>query len=304
MSKIPSYGKVYNLGRPEVATIFDGPVLVQEKVDGSQFSFGVLGGELHIRSKNTAIDPDTRPAMFGPAVDTVLDRYRKGMLEEGIVYRGEAFQSNKHNHLAYDRAPRGNIVLFDVERDYVRGDQYSVRAHALLLDVECVAEVSLDNAESVDDLEPLLDRTSQLGGCRIEGLVFKSLTERDPRTGQRLMGKLVSPKFREDQRAEWKRENPNKNDAIARIATRYANEARFRKAVQHLDEQGLLEHSPRDISKLMDEVVRDILEEEGDTIREHLLSWAMSKGGMRKRMVGDIPDWYKNLLLERQFDRG
>ena len=43
--------------------------------------------------------------------------------------------------------------------------------------------------------------------------------------------------------------------------------------------------------------MRDILEGR-DTIREHLLAWAMSKGGMRKRMVGDIPDWYKNLLLE------
>ena len=303
MSKIPSYGKIYNLGRPEVASIFDGPVLVQEKVDGSQFSFGVLDGELHIRSKNATIDPDNPPAMFRPAVETVLQLGSAGMWPPGVVYRGEAFQSNKHNHLAYDRAPKGNIVLFDVEVGYERKDQASIAIEASCLGIEPVAEHTVESF-TLETLEAALDRTSQLGGCKIEGLVFKSLTQTDPRTGQRLMAKLVSPKFREDQRAEWKEKNPNKNDALARIAMRYANEARFRKAAQHLDEQGILEHSPRDISKLMDEVVRDILEEEGDTIREHLLAWAMSKGGMRKRMVGDIPDWYKNLLLERQFDRG
>ena len=32
---LPSYPKVWNLGHPHIENLFDGPVVVQEKVDGS-----------------------------------------------------------------------------------------------------------------------------------------------------------------------------------------------------------------------------------------------------------------------------
>lgn len=38
VSAIPSYPKIYAVGHREVRDIFRFPVLVQEKIDGSQFS--------------------------------------------------------------------------------------------------------------------------------------------------------------------------------------------------------------------------------------------------------------------------
>ena len=35
-----SYPQIYNLGHKAIAGIFDDDVLIEEKIDGSQFSFG------------------------------------------------------------------------------------------------------------------------------------------------------------------------------------------------------------------------------------------------------------------------
>jgi len=37
--RLNSYPSIYNLGHHAIATLLDAPVLVEEKVDGSQFSF-------------------------------------------------------------------------------------------------------------------------------------------------------------------------------------------------------------------------------------------------------------------------
>jgi ATP-dependent RNA circularization protein (DNA/RNA ligase family) len=38
---ILSYPSIYALGHRAIRELFDGPVVVEEKIDGSQFSFGV-----------------------------------------------------------------------------------------------------------------------------------------------------------------------------------------------------------------------------------------------------------------------
>lgn len=66
MGAIASYPQVFNLGHRAVADLFLDPVTVQEKVDGSQISFGIMPQyeaghptgmyELHIRSKGREKD--------------------------------------------------------------------------------------------------------------------------------------------------------------------------------------------------------------------------------------------------------
>jgi len=46
-----SYPKVWNLGHPNIAMLFEEDVTVEEKIDGSQFSFGIFHGELKCRSR-------------------------------------------------------------------------------------------------------------------------------------------------------------------------------------------------------------------------------------------------------------
>lgn len=48
---INSYPSIYSLGHRYISELFSGPVVIQEKIDGSQFSFGNLNGKLFCRSK-------------------------------------------------------------------------------------------------------------------------------------------------------------------------------------------------------------------------------------------------------------
>ena len=43
---IHSYSKVYQIGHKVIRDIFNDEVLIEEKIDGSQFSFGVIDGVL------------------------------------------------------------------------------------------------------------------------------------------------------------------------------------------------------------------------------------------------------------------
>lgn len=55
MSDLRSYAKILTLGHRALEPIADQMVVVEEKVDGSQFSFGVRDGVLLMRSKNAII---------------------------------------------------------------------------------------------------------------------------------------------------------------------------------------------------------------------------------------------------------
>src|SRR3990167_11221944 len=108
-----SYPSIYNLGNKAVADLFSVPVIIQEKIDGSQFSFCVTEeGEVLVRSKGQVINAEAPTSMFKRAVGTVLSL--KGSLHPAWTYRGEVLDKPKHNVLAYDRVPHGNVILFDI----------------------------------------------------------------------------------------------------------------------------------------------------------------------------------------------
>src|SRR5208282_2714926 len=115
MSKVSSYGKVWALGHKQAIDILDGPVVIQEKVDGSQFSFANIGGELLCRSKGQQIgDGGNYEGMFAKAVKTADLIMRTCTLPEGMCVRGECLEKPKHNTLGYSRVPDGNIAIWDI----------------------------------------------------------------------------------------------------------------------------------------------------------------------------------------------
>src|SRR5438445_2697648 len=115
MSEIHSYPKVWALGHGACQGILDDPVRVQEKIDGSQFSFMKEGaGVVHYRSKSAVVRPED-PGMFAKAVVAV--REVEHLLVPLWTYRGEFLMKPKHNVLAYERTPRGNVILFDINMD-------------------------------------------------------------------------------------------------------------------------------------------------------------------------------------------
>jgi len=95
MSSWHSYPKIYALGHREVKDIFSSEVIIQEKIDGSQISFGIFDGELKIKSKSKELVLDAPDKMFIKAVNIINDI--KDRLHDGWTYRGEYLVKPKQN---------------------------------------------------------------------------------------------------------------------------------------------------------------------------------------------------------------
>lgn len=275
-----NYGKVYHFGHRDVRGILDKPVYVEEKIDGSQFSFGVtLGGELWCASKNKLLDLNTEDKLFKKAIATVEDL--QVHLATGAVYRGEAVCAPRHNKLAYGRAPEKGLVLFDVQYCdglYVsRGTLEDIAEELDLEIVPCLASGALTQQQVLD----LVDGPAYLGKCGREGIVIKSQD-----THNRLKCKIVSDGFRETKRlAKLKGSH-----SVGSTIEQYRTEARWDKAIQHLREDGALTGTPKDIPAVLREIARDLKDECEDEIKEVL--WPKLWKEIVKGVSQGAPEYY------------
>lgn len=299
MDRIASYPKVYALGHPNIRDLFDGPVVIQEKIDGSQFSAGVVNGELKMRSRGAELYTDNPNKLFAGAIQTFQQFKDDGQLPEGVCWRGEVLSRPKHNALAYERVPRGNVILFDADTGPERRvDPEGLKLIGDSLDLEVVPTLFIGEVTGLDQLHTLLSSTSILGGP-IEGIVIKNYARFNEKDGKMLMGKLVRPEYQELHQKEWRKANPSRGDIVQALITQLRNEARWMKAIQHLRDAGLLEHSPRDIGALIREIQDDMVEEESARIGEALLKYAMPQ--IRRGVTSGFPEWYKDQLAQSQF---
>jgi RNA ligase len=297
LSSWHSYPKIFALGHRAIAELFLDDVLIEEKVDGSQFSFGRFGGELKCRSKGATLNVEYPEKMFAEAVETAksLD------LIDGWTYRGEYLKKPKHNALAYDRVPNKHIILFDIntaEEEYLTYDDK--RKEAERIGLEIVPIIHSGRVSDPSTLLAFLERESILGGQKIEGVVAKNY-HRFGMDKKALMGKYVAEAYKEVHSAEWKESNPTTGDVIQRLILQLRTPARWNKAVQHLRENGELTETPKDIGNLIKEAQRDIEEECSDEIKESLYRYAISH--IKRGVTGGLPEWYKEQLLQLQFTK-
>jgi hypothetical protein len=292
---IHSYGKIYHLGHRAVADIFDGTVVIEEKIDGSQFSFGRIGDRFFARSRSVEINLEDPQKLFAPALD-----HLKGQIDampDGYVFRGECVSKPRHNTLAYDRTPRGFVMLFDVDTG---GEFYDARKEewADRLGIEAVPLIYQGIITGREQIDAMLERTSVLGGQKIEGVVIKNYGKfgDDHRI---LMAKLVRADFREQNDANWKQTKPGQKDIVGRVVDSLRTIPRWRKAVEHLRDRGDLAEAPQDIGKLLKELSVDTEAECADEIKEALYQWA--RGDILRGVQRGFAEWYKSGLAERQF---
>src|ERR1051325_8872762 len=104
------FPKILHIGDGQIADLFDGPVEITEKVDGSQLGFGKENGRLFVRSKGKEQDLDNPDKMFVQAVEYV--KTIEDIIPDNHTFYGEYLQKPKHNTLAYDRIPKNHIALF------------------------------------------------------------------------------------------------------------------------------------------------------------------------------------------------
>ena len=307
-----SYPSVFNLGHRAVKTLCDYPHVCEEKIDGSQFSFGVFdlcdeenSTELRVRSKGAVMLASAPEKMFTKAVESV--KARQHLLHVGWTYRAEYLRKPAHNVLAYDRVPDGHLVIFDVSTDDQGWlDPDEKREEAQRIGLECVPVLNRYTdgdyeTMTLERLRMMLDTTgSMLGGQLIEGVVIKPLVPLFGVDKKTLMGKFVSERFKESHAHSWREGNPTSGGIIDRLAKQYTAEGRWLKAVQHLREVGLLTDSPADIGKLIPEVRKDVGQECKNEIMRVLWKWAWPH--LERRLTAGLPEWYKELLLKRQFE--
>jgi hypothetical protein len=300
---ISSYSSPEQLGHRYLENLWDGgPVYAQEKVDGSCGGAAVISSTFHFRSRNQQLDVDAPDKMFALAVQSLRELADKGLLTDGYTYRGEVVTREKHNTLRYGRIPKGGMILFDVDKgnqDYMTPGG-ELEEEAARIGLECVPLLGVFYQKpSLDELNALIDRESILGGCLIEGAVFKNPRQYD-RTGKVLMGKYVRPGFSELNNVDFRQRNPSRSDVVQSVIDTYCTEARWRKAVQHLREEGKIEGVPQDIPLLMREVSEDVLRECGQDIKDKLFDFFWKKE-ISKGITKSLPDWYKRELVSSQF---
>lgn len=303
---ITTYGKVLAFGTTDrrIHGVLDGPVVVQEKIDGSQFSFGIPEYETEVicRSKGQLIetaDGTNGGGLFQGAVTHALSLGRRDMISPGWVYRGEAMSKEKHNTIRYGRVPAGNIVLFDVQRPdggYLSMTELFLEAERI--GVEVTQVFYDDEIITMDELKSLLGSESMLGEHSIEGVVVKNyanLVDHGDGVLRPQRAKLVDAAFREDHKKDWKNRNPGRGDVINLICEELGTSQRYGKCVQQLAEAGRLQGDPRDIGPLMKAFSEDLADEEAAYIKDRLFEVFIKDivRGASKR----LPYWYKEKLL-------
>lgn len=312
-SGVPSYPKVLTVGSRHTENVFDGRVSVQEKVDGSQFGFGVdASGAVCCRSHHRQIALDEGPeaaGMFDLAAGFVAGRFAEWAKASGLrdsYFYAEYLRKPKQNTISYGRVPSGNLVLFDALVSWGKDTSYwldyeHLAAIAAELGIDVVPLLATESNVSVDFLANFLSWGSYLAGDKgsvtVEGVVVKNYSQIIAlgSVPQPLFCKHVNPKFQEANTEGWKRDS--RKGRLESYLERFGTEAAWRKAVQHLDEAGELTHTPRDIGPLIKELSRDLEDEQSADIKDRL--WEIFKRDILKAHGRGFPEWYKDQLAER-----
>jgi len=109
---ITAFPKIFTLGTAYVKDIFNEDVEISEKIDGSQFAFGRINGEVVLRSKGRQMFLESPDQMFLEACMFVNSNSH--LFPDDIIFYAEYLKKPKHNTLKYDRIPKNHLMLFAI----------------------------------------------------------------------------------------------------------------------------------------------------------------------------------------------
>jgi hypothetical protein len=295
-----AFPKILHIGDKPIADLFNDEVEITEKIDGSQFGFGMVDGQLVCRSKGKELDLDNPDKMFLEGVEYV--KTISGRLPDNHFFYGEYLQKPRHSTLAYNRTPKNHIALFGVMRpDRTLGQYSEIEAWAEKLEVDAVPLIKLGISDPEEIIEIVKEKESYLGGQHIEGVVVKRY-EDWMFLGRILTpvkaGKYVTERFKEVHQADWSRLNTSKG-AYDVLKDKYRTEARWHKAIMHLKEKGEFEGTVRDIGNLIKEIQKDLGQEEKENIKQDL--WKIYRDDIMRHATKGFVDWYKELIVKGEF---
>jgi hypothetical protein len=275
----------------------DDHVIIQEKINGSQFTIFKKDGELHFYNRNKEVGPKG-----DPYVNAYLSlQKKKDFFQTGLFYHGEAMKTTKTNNASYKRMPRYYWIVYEIQREdgsLLTPDEMT--ATLLHTGIE-TTQVLYDSHKNIS-LQPLQEIIDQimvqiesdiiescLGGIP-EGIVIKVLKGT---TNSRF--KQVRSVFAEmSQVKRDKIEQVSDIDFIKEIGEIYNTNGRREKAVQHMKEKGKYNEKNvnANIGQMVHELDDDLLKEAEEDIKNILFVRFFPE--ISKVARGDVPTFLRN----------
>lgn len=298
-----SYQKIPGDHRKEIQDIWEGYLIVEEKVDGSQFRVEIdEKGMIYCGSHHQELNLTDN--QFKQAIDEAQKVFAgiKSDPNDIISIFCEYLRKPKHNVIPYERVPNHNLAVFDVLIGGKFLDRESKERFVFNVGLEVVPMLWRGEAKDFTDKvkNKLLETKSflghQKGYDRIEGIVIKNYNKyydvnKYPwLEGTPMFTKIVNDDFKEKNKVS----HPKAGDKIETLKKSICTEARWIKAVQHCKERNELVGDMVDLQKLAPEIVRDLVEEEKEGLKEEL--WKLYGKQLTQASVKGLPQWYKERL--------
>ncbi len=300
------YQKIIASYKPEVQDIWKGNIIVEEKIDGSQFRIEI-DDQGNIQCGSRTQELGLLDSMFKKGVDEMVEVFNNYRAPKGTItyIYGEYLSKPKQNTIAYARVPKHNVIIFDVKENNKFLLYQQKKTFADRFDLECVPILwSGDGREFTSEVQDeILKKESilghQSGFKHIEGIVvkaydryynFNEYPQYKDNDFPWLSCKIVNDEFKEKN----KEENPNRGQKLQTLKDAYRTEARVIKAIQHCKEQGLIKGEMSDLQYIIPEMSKDIVEENKEDIKNAL--WRMFGKEIVGYAVKIAPQVYKTIL--------
>jgi len=297
-----SYQKIAGIHRPEVVGVLDDHVIIEEKIDGSQFRIEIDGdGNISCGSHHQELNMVDNNFKLG--CDQAVKTFH-GVREPDkiITIFSEYLAKPKQNQIPYSRVPKNNFIIFDVKIGDKMLDREEKERFAFNYGCEVVPLLWRGHgSEFTDEVREKLLKTKsilghQKGYDRIEGIVIKAYDRKfNFDEGHSLAGHFMCTKIVNDSFKETKKiKSPKGDNKLEGILESVRSVPRWNKAVQTLTELGELNGEMKDIGLITRRVMTDLQEEEEETIKNEL--YKLFGKDILKASVQGLSTWYQNKL--------
>ena len=164
LTKIHSFPKIFHIGENYIENLFKGEVEITEKIDGSQWDFGIdKDGQVVRRSKGQDLTFMDIPKMFKLA-DEQVERISATLIGKGlkdIYFYCEFLSKTHHNIMNYERVPKNYLYLFGImEGQNFVSDFDKLCEYADLLEIEKPHLLYKGGVKDIKELEKILEKDS------------------------------------------------------------------------------------------------------------------------------------------------
>ena len=276
---VPKYPKIRRVGHEKTRGILDDPtdfVVIQEKVDGSNFRFWLEDGEIRFGSRRVDYVDEKNYEEWAKAIEYIKSKVNPEDLREDFIYVGEFIRPHTVQY-DFDSAPP--FVGFDILNRWTGDIIHYLISYAEFdsLGLPFINTYFVGEAGLITDvlIEELKKKKSAYGAEVQEGVVLKNYS-------RNIFAKSVNPEFLEDFKKKFGDKVKPKMTAEAKVVERFITPARVKKIITQIyEDKGSV--SAEDIPQILRDTVNDMLEEEILTIANEMRIQELNFKKLRKK---------------------